>query len=216
MAEEGVSFERITRIYREETGKSTLTKLEADFYEKMKEYYEDLKSRANKELSNDPHSSKAVLLQDEFRKVKQKRDQIYRARERKIVIMASAKVGGTEVDTNVLAKGEKVLFDRLVEELKGAREQIFRGSAPSPKMKEKPKSKTEKKAEEPAPPKKKERTEGSEDTLAVIQVLEDIPPFAGIDVTYELKKEEIVTLPMKVARILSDSGKARVLEISNP
>ncbi len=213
MAEEGVSFERITRIYREETGKSTLTKLEADFYEKMKEYYEDLKSRANKELSNDPHSSKAVLLQDEFRKVKQKRDQIYRARERKIVIMASAKVGGTEVDTNVLAKGEKVLFERLVEELKGAREQIFQGSAPSPKMKEKPKSKTEKKAEEPAPPKKKERTEGSEDTLAVIQVLEDIPPFAGIDVTYELKKEEVVTLPMKVARILSDSGKARVLEI---
>ena len=211
-----MSFQRITRIYREETGKSTLTKLEADFYERLNEYYEDLKNRANKELSNDPHSSKAVLLQDEFRKVKQKRVQIYRARERKIVIMASAKVGGTEVDAKVLTKGEKVLFERLVEELKGAREQIFQGSAPSPKKKEKPKPKTEKKAEEPAPPKKKEKPKEPEESLAVIQVLEDIPPFAGIDVTYELKKEEVVTLPMKVAKILSESGKVKVLEISNP
>lgn len=215
MAEEGVSFERITRIYREETSKNTLTKLEADFYDKLSEYYEDLKSRANDELSKDPHASKAVLLQDEFRKVKQKRDQIYRARERKIVLMASAKVGGTEVDTKVLTKNEKALFEKLVENLKGAREGIF-SHVKSPSKKEKPKPKEEKKPEEPASPKKETEPEESEESLAVIQVLEDIPPFAGIDVTYELKKEEVVTLPMKVARILSESGKAKLLEISNP
>ncbi len=215
MAEEGMSFERVTRIYREEKGKNTLVKLEADFYEKLNEYVEDLKNRANKELSKDPHASKAVLLQDEFRKVKQKRDQIYRARERKIVLMASARVGGTEVDVNVLTKGEKVMFENLVKELEVARERIFSNSEPIPK-KEKPKPKEEKKAEEPAPPKKEPKTEESEEGTAVIQVLEDIPPFAGIDVTYELKKEEVVTLPMKVARILSESGKAKLLEISNP
>ncbi len=215
MAEEGVSFERITRIYREETNKNTLTKLEADFYDKLNDYYEDLKSRANHELAKDPHSSKAVLLQDEFRKVKRKRDQIYRARERKIVLMASARVGGTEVDMRVLTKNEKSLFDKLVEDLKGARGEVFSDVKAAPR-KEGPEPKKEKKIEEPAPPKKEPKSEESEKSLAVIQVLEDIPPFAGIDVTYDLKKDEVVTLPMKVARILSDSGKAKMLEISNP
>jgi DNA replication initiation complex subunit (GINS family) len=215
MAEEGVNFGRITRIYREETSKNTLTKLEADFYDKLNEYYQDLKSRADKELSKDPHASKAVLLQDEFRKVKQKRDQIYRARERKIVLLASAKVGGTEVDTKVLTKDEKVLFDKLVENLRTAREGILSDVKSAPR-KDKPKPKEEKKPEEPAPPKKEAEPEEPEESMAVIQVLEDIPPFAGIDVTYELKKEEVVTLPMKVARILSQSGKAKLLEISNP
>jgi DNA replication initiation complex subunit (GINS family) len=215
MAEEGVNFERITRIYREETSKSTLTKLEADFYEKMNSYFEDLKSSANKEISKDAHSPKAVMLQDEVRKVNQKRDQIYRARERKIVLMASSKVGGTEVDTKVLTKNEKTLFGILVEDLKGARQQIFVGEKPpTKKAAPKPEKKVEKK--EPAPPMKEVKTEDAEEGTAVIKVLEDIPPFAGIDVTYELKKEEVVTLPMKVARILSESGKAKVLEISNP
>lgn len=215
MAEEGVSFERITRIYREETSKSTLTKLEADFYDKMNAYIEDLKSRANKELSKDAHAPKAVMLQDEVRKVNQKRDQIYRARERKIVLMASSKVGGTEVDTKVLTKNEKALFGMMVENLKGARVEVFGGEKPPP-TKVKPKTEKKAKSKEPAPPKGETKTEDSEDGTAVIQVLEDIPPFAGIDVTYELKKEEVVTLPMKVARILSESGKAKVLEISNP
>lgn len=215
MAEEGVSFGRITRIYREETSKNTLTKLEADFYDKLNEYYKDLKSRVDKEISKDPHASKAVLLQDEFRKVKQKRDQIYRARERKIVLMASAKVGGTEVDTKVLTKDERILFNKLVDNLEAARQDIF-SDVKVPAVKEKKKPKEEKKPEEPAPPKKETEPEEVEDGMAVVQVLEDIPPFAGIDVTYELKKEEVVTLPMKVARILSQSGKAKLLEISNP
>jgi DNA replication initiation complex subunit (GINS family) len=215
MAEEGVNFERITRIYREETSKSMLTKLEADFYDKMNSYFEDLKSRANEEITKDAHSSKAVMLQDEVRKVKQKRDQIYRARERKIVLMASSKVGGTEVDTKVFTKNEKALFGTLVENLQGARADVFSGEIPPPKKAgPKPEKKVEKK--EPEPPKKEAKAEDAEETTAVIKVLEDIPPFAGIDVTYELKKEEVVTLPMKVAKILSESGKAKVLEISNP
>ncbi len=215
MAEEGVNFERITRIYREETNRSPLTKLEADFYDRMNAYLEDLKSRANKEISKDAHSSKAVMLQDEVRKVNQKRDQIYRARERKIVLMASSRVGGTDVDIKVLTRNEKALFELLVENLRGARTEIFAGEKPAPKKaKAEPVKKVEKK--EPVPPKKEVKPEDPEEGTAVIKVLEDIPPFAGIDVTYELKKEEVVTLPMKVARILSESGKAKVLEISNP
>lgn len=214
MAEEGISFGRITRIYREETGKSTLTKLEGDFYEKLNAYIEELRSRAGEELAENPHSSKAILLQDELRKVSKKRDQIYGARERKIALMASAHVGGTETDTRVLTKNEKVLFQKLVDDLKNTRQEIFAAEKVEPKKRER--KPPEEKAEETKPPKKETKKEDSEEELAVVQVLEDIPPFAGIDVTYELKKEEVVTLPRKVAKILSESGKAKVLEIDNP
>lgn len=210
MAEEGITFGRITRIYREETGRNTLTKLEPDFYEKLNEYIAVLRSRAGSEIANNPHSSKALLLQDELRKIVKKRDQIYRVRERKIVLMASAYVGGTEIDTRILTRSEKDLFERLVRDLKVSREKMLSTEKKEPGKGEP----VEQRSEELESQKELSGNEGQAD-LAVVQVLEDIPPFAGIDVTYELRKEEVVTLPKKVAKILAESGKARVLEIGD-
>ena len=59
-------------------------------------------------------------------------------------------------------------------------------------------------AEEPA--------EAEEPDSAIVQVLEDIPPFVGVDHTYELKKDDIVSLPMQFADLLSSKGKARIVE----
>src|SRR6266516_245461 len=36
--EEEVNFERVTKVYREESGKKTLVNLEADFYDKLAAY----------------------------------------------------------------------------------------------------------------------------------------------------------------------------------
>src|SRR5436309_12476737 len=36
--EEEVNFERVTKVYREESGKKTLVALEADFYDKLASY----------------------------------------------------------------------------------------------------------------------------------------------------------------------------------
>ena len=49
----------------------------------------------------------------------------------------------------------------------------------------------------------------------LVHVLEDLPPFAGIDTTYRLKKEDVVTLPKTVAQILVDRGKARIIQMSD-
>jgi len=48
----------------------------------------------------------------------------------------------------------------------------------------------------------------------LVHVLEDIPPFAGIDTTYRLKKEDVVTLPKTIAKILVDRGKARIVQVA--
>jgi len=50
----------------------------------------------------------------------------------------------------------------------------------------------------------------------LVHVLEDIPPFAGIDTTYRLKREDVVTLPKTIAQILVDRGKARIVQVAGP
>src|SRR3989475_3719243 len=64
--EEEVNFERVTKVYREESGKKTLVALEADFYDKLASYIARLDESANKEAQKDPNSPKALLLQDEL------------------------------------------------------------------------------------------------------------------------------------------------------
>jgi len=50
----------------------------------------------------------------------------------------------------------------------------------------------------------------------LVHVLEDIPPFAGIDTTYRLKREDVVTLPKTIAQILVNRGKARIVTVAGP
>ena len=50
--------------------------------------------------------------------------------------------------------------------------------------------------------------------VVVVHVLEDIPPFAGLYTSYRLRKEDIVTLPRGIARVLIDRGKARLVQLS--
>src|SRR2546428_3462221 len=66
--EEEVNFERVTKVYREESGKKTLVVLEADFYDKLASYIARLDESANKEVQKNPNSAKALMLQDELRK----------------------------------------------------------------------------------------------------------------------------------------------------
>ena len=224
--EEEVNFERVTKVYREESGKKTLVALDADFYDKLAAYIARLDDQANKESKRDPNSPKALLLQDELRKVRKRRDQIFTYRERKLALLASSRASGADVDVPNLPSQDRVLFDSMVTLLKKSRADAFGGSpvgteaeAPGP----------EATPAKPPPPKVAERMRvvRAEDTKraavapslkdhVLVHVLEDIPPFAGIDTTYRLKKEDVVTLPKTIAQILVDRGKARIVQMPTP
>lgn len=47
------------------------------------------------------------------------------------------------------------------------------------------------------------------EATVVVTVLADVPPFAGIDHTYTLKKGDVVSLPAPIAEVLCRSRKAR-------
>lgn len=62
--------------------------------------------------------------------------------------------------------------------------------------------------EEPSPaPARKDSQKPVEEYL-VLRILEDIPPFAGPGRDYRLSKEDVVTLPIAIARALIGKGKA--------
>lgn len=201
---EDISFERITRVYRDESSKKSLTLLEPDFWERVARYVAKLEADLGAERAKNPNSKSAMLLQDELRKVGQKREQIYQYRERKIGLLASAKVGGEVVETRGLARPEPELLDGLVALLADARAAAMGAGTVAPTA-------VPEASERPAPkvPKARAAPDG-----VLVRVLEDVPPFAGPDQTYRLRKEDLVTLPPQLAKVLVDRGKARPVTLA--
>lgn len=217
--EDDVNFERVTKVYREETGKKTLTTLEADFYDKLAAYIRRLEETALKETQTDPNSPKAMMVQNDLRKVRKKRDQIFTYRERKLALLASSRASGVEAEVPNLPTQERLLFENMVALLLRAREQAFGGSpfgseaapaagGPGGTVPRKEEPMRVVKSEDT----KRARVAPSLKDHVVVHVLEDLPPFAGLDTTYHLKKEDVVTLPKTIAQILVDRGKARIVQ----
>jgi len=214
VGDEEVNFERITKVYREESQQKALTILEPDFYRKLNAYVEKLEEELRKETASNPDSPKASMLRDELRKVTKKREQIFQYRERKIALLASLNAGGAEVELKGMAAEEKKLFEALVDVLKGVRSETFSAKAALQRTggvietegageKEDSKAKADMR---PVPSVKRD--------LVIVHILEDIPPFAGVDRTYRLKKEDIVILPKTIASVLTEKGKARIVEVA--
>ncbi len=224
--EEEVNFERVTKVYREEGGKKTLAALEEDFYDKLAAYVKRLEADASREAQANPNAAKALMLQDELRKVLKRREQIFTYRERKLALLASSKASGAEIEMLSLPRQDRALFDALVGLLVRTRADAFGGS---PFGSEPGPSPPETAAAAPAPAPEKKPPAGmkvlsSEETRkpkvaptlkdhVVVHVLEDLPPFAGLDTTYSLKKEDVVTLPKTIAEILVSRGKARIVQM---
>jgi len=223
--EEEVNFERVTKVYREESGKKTLVSLEADFYDKLAGYVARLDEGANAEAQKDPNSPKALLLQDELRKVRKRRDQIFTYRERKLALLASSRASGAEVEVPHLTTQESALFENMVALLKKSRADAFGAPAqdggPTPRTDQASRPKPGSPSKEPERMRVVRAEETKRTVVAptlkdhvLVHVLEDLPPFAGIDTTYRLKKEDVVTLPKTIAEILVGRGKARIVQVA--
>jgi DNA replication initiation complex subunit (GINS family) len=193
--DEEISFRRITRIYREESSKRSLTPLEPDFFEKLNFYLDDLESRLKEQQETGGESKTGTLMRDEYQKACRKRDQVFRLRSRKVANLAASRAGGASVDLDPLTRPEVAMFEAIVELITSSRGRIYGTGKPEPVCEVPVK-------ESPAP-------SGN----IVIRVLEDIPPFAGVEGNYDLKKEDVASLPRKVAEILVKQGKAQEIQI---
>ncbi len=216
-------FTVVSEVYRNERRSKVLTRLPTNFYIMSEQYL----SGQHEEYSQAiliPSNPKTMMLQDQVKKVEKRLKHIYEIRERKIALAALDSMGGSRAPENMTHK-DKELYELLIATLKSFRDGIEPPAipekpAPSPKVEMKPAPSIEvKPATEPeiaeqaliAEPEVPEEPDKTDDSI-IVHVLEDIPNFVGVDHTYDLRKDDMVTLPSQFANLLSSKGKVRIVE----
>jgi len=208
MTGDGIGFTEISDVYRNERQSKTLTKLPLDFFARAEDHLRMLKEEhcAAILIPNNPNS---MMLWDQISKLDRRLQHIYEIRERKIALAALDKMVGAAQPDN-MTRRDKMLYDSLVQTLSAFR-QIPDGKECTPP---------------PAPPEPRPEPETVQTTVTqaepapvpaqpeetfVVHVLEDIPAFVSLKDTYNLKKDDMVTLPGQFARLLSAKGKVRIV-----
>ncbi len=212
MQGEEVAFERITQVYREEGKRRTLVPLEPNFWERVRAYLQRLEADLVAEATSNPSSPKATLLRDELRKAGKARDQIYTYRERKIAGMASVAAAGGGFELKPMTRLEQDLFHRIVAQLKAGRGEALEGKAPSPS----PPIETTVAEAAPAAALATSTSiaRAAQREFTILEITEDIPPFAGPSGTYRLRRGDLVSLPGTIAKVLTARGKAREIRFT--
>ena len=199
-----------------------LTRLPTNFFVMSDEYL----ARQHEEYSQAiliPSNPKTMMLQDQVKKVEKRLKHIYEIRERKIALAALDSMGGSKAPENMTRK-DKELYELLIATLKSFRDGIEPPAiperpTPAPRTDMKPVPSVEIKpapepeiaeqaliAEPPTP------QESNTDDSIIVHVLEDIPNFVGVDHTYDLRKDDMVTLPSQFANLLSSKGKVKIVK----
>jgi DNA replication initiation complex subunit (GINS family) len=186
-----ISYRYLREMHQREKNSPALCKIEEDFYQQLKEYFEYLEKEYNS--IEDRDSPKAKLLKDEIENAKRIAESIYEQRERKILQIALVARKGGKPNIGNLITTEKELFESILKALKDARERIMEN-----------KRKNEKDSIE-----KKD-----DDETIVVRITNDIPEFVDSDMNiYNLKKEDVICLPKDIANALINKKVAEKGEI---
>ncbi len=211
-----MSYEDIMGLFRQENKSSQLTKVDPSLYDKIGAYIKTLRKESEKELAMNPMSQTSMMLNDQLKKAIDKAKRVYELRQRKIALLSLRKVAGDNPDTSNLTPDELVLFASLTSVLGAHKDSKadFEELGPrftQPKdVSELPEAPDHKVCDE----RKKEAGESSAENLVLVRVLEDVPTFAGVDKDYKLRKEDIISLPMNIAKTLVSHGKAKIIGAS--
>lgn len=221
MAGETVTLDLVLQVYRKESQRKTLTALPRDFWSRVRGYVAELEADLERESAKDPNSAKAALLRDELKKVVKRRDQIYQYRERKMATLAASAASGARVETEALTPEEEASFEGLLEVLRRGRLRALEGAGgnEAEEVPAKEAAQASAKVASTNAPAKKAPAESSRrpgrspkgGEKFLIRILEDVPAFMGVDVTYELRKEDVVGLPKEVAQVLIGKGVAELI-----
>ena len=182
-----------------------LTKLPATFYRRLKILEIQIREIIEESKDNAQRLEKANA---DVRKFSDMKLELHKNRERKLTDLAREKVNGQNPNMENVHQNENEYLISLCSVIEKHRANTLLNEisidADTPVLEEKriePEEKTAKKIE----PRNDEYIE--------IKVLEDLPTFTGMDAkNYSLKSNDIVSIPIYNARILSDAGKVRLVK----
>lgn len=214
------TFETLSAAESLEKKSRALTKVEPSFFRYVANYLEQLETVYRAEQSKNSASKKAAFLGDELRNAQNKAEEMWKAREKKIVNFAQvdARKDPAPPPPEHLTREESALYIALVKLL---RDQWMRlmplrvvaspSASPAPArdvVSQKVAPTSDSGAVAPAAPAAKP---GEADALT-IRALVDIPPFIGFDgQTYRIKKGDVLTLPQKFVSILKERNQVALV-----
>lgn len=108
---EPLTFEDVTKVYREEKKSAGLTAIRHDFYGAVRALMDQLKRDFEKEAATDSYSTKARQLNQSISKMREKVLQIFDMRAEKVMHMAVLGAAGGKLDHSRLTDEEKHLLE---------------------------------------------------------------------------------------------------------
>ena len=182
-----------------------LTKLPATFYRRLKILEIQIREIIEESKDNAQRLEKANA---DVRKFSDMKLELHKNRERKLTDLAREKVNGQNPNMENIHQNENEYLISLCSVIEKHRANTLLNEisidADTPVLEEK-RIEPEEKATTKIEPQNKEYIE--------IKVLEDLPTFTGMDAkNYSLKSNDIVSIPIYNARILSDAGKVRLVK----
>jgi DNA replication initiation complex subunit (GINS family) len=204
MAEEEISYRFLRKVQQMEKSSPVLTDLQTSFYEDVKKYLSDLNSRLNGESD----SKKIKLLEEEIANTNKIILGIYEHREKKIILAAISKARGGEPNLKNLLDVEQEFFESVSGLINN-----FRGSFLDGKKKPE-KTKTEDLEDKYPKEEKVEKKTFTNNNNPVVRVTGDVPEFVGTDTKkYTLRKNDIVSMPEDMQKMLSKRGVVEKLDL---
>ena len=182
-----------------------LTKLPATFYRRLEILEIQIREIIEESKGNAQRLEKANA---DVRKFSDMKLELHKNRERKLTDLAREKVNGQNPNMENIHQNENEYLISLCSVIEKHRANTLLNEisidADTPVLEEKriePEEKTT------------ITIESQNDEYIEIKVLEDLPTFTGMDAkNYSLKSNDIVSIPIYNARILSDAGKVRLVK----
>ena len=182
-----------------------LTKLPATFYRRLEILEIQIREIIEESKDNAQRLEKANA---DVRKFSDMKLELHKNRERKLTDLAREKVNGQNPNMENVHQNENEYLISLCSVIEKHRANTLLNEisidADTPVLEEKriePEEKTN------------ITIEPQNDEYIEIKVLEDLPTFTGMDAkNYSLKSNDIVSIPIYNARILSDAGKVRLVK----
>lgn len=175
-----------------------LTKLQLDFYSELGEYLSKLEQEFQAEYKARPSSQKALLLREELERAKRLTELIYSEREEKILSAACSAARGGKPDLKHLSKEEKKLYDELLSSLTRTRAQLFRVGKAEVRQKIATSQEAYKIPE----------------NYTLVRASADLSFLGSDEVEYNIRKNDVISLPKATAELLCKNRKAELIAIN--
>jgi DNA replication initiation complex subunit (GINS family) len=210
-------YTKLLELRRAEGSAHGLSKLPVDFYPQTRAYLAELKATFETELRENPSGRKGELARQTHQRAVQTARDIVEARMMKILTAAlQASLGGSRDLPNALPE-ERTLHESLLGYLRQHRSEVAPyleptgPPPPAPKRGGSPASRSA--AAEPAPARVAAVSPGGGPETQVVRVLKDSPKVALGSETIELRRDDVVSLPADVARLLRESRIVEPVEV---